>query len=192
VGRENAHVPRDNTPHSPHPLYHRISSSSYHSSWARLSGQPIPSMSISLPPFPEIPPVYHRRVLFVALYSLLLGCVAGVVLTRGLSGPAIHAQSAIWQIIAEPETIAGVSLSIVRHTETKHCLVLVQSGTGLTVASDYNATGLCNTPEETEEWKRQRLAFEAELQRSEPDSTASDWRWGPSSVQTTKQPGVPK
>jgi hypothetical protein len=107
---------------------------------------------------------------------------------------AVHAQSSTWEVIAQPETVANVTISVIRHTVTHHCLVVVQSGSSLALHQDAGLGGLCDTSEEYEERK-------SKWEHVVVDDIPAPFRMfdervqssaQPSAGQTTKQPGVPR
>jgi hypothetical protein len=130
--------------------------------------------------------------------SLLWACVFAVLLVavvRFSPVAPVTAQSSTWEVIAQPEAVAGVTLSIIRHAVTKDCLLIVQSGTGLSVVQGYGGSGSCDTPEEYAARKRAwedvsgwSFGDAPGYLRMAPDNVSSQ----PSVGQTTKQPGVPR
>lgn len=118
----------------------------------------------------------------------IIGVSIGVGLAMGLVWlpPApVHAQSSTWEVIAPPEFVGGVTLSIVRHIATKHCFVVANSGSSLSMSMDYGTSGLCDTAEEAIERKTKWERFVAEELLM--DGSLLDQ---PSAPQTTKQPVV--
>lgn len=129
------------------------------------------------------------------LAGLAVGGFLAAVLTVGyLRVPAVHAQSSTWEVIAQPDQVAGVSLSLVRHAATRQCLLIVQSGGGVSATIQSNIDGLCDTPEEYEQrkWKWENLAVDDIPESFRMFDEAVQSSAQPSAPQTTKQPGVPR
>lgn len=140
-------------------------------------------------------PVYALGVLVG-----VLGLSAHVVV--GTLRSVLHAQSApsfTWEVIAQPEQVANVDLSIIRHVSTGKCLVIVQSAVGVSAFTEYSGDGLCDTPEEYAERKRKwedidkwSIGVDPAWRMNDEAVVIGGRLLVPSTGQTTKQPGVPK
>jgi hypothetical protein len=115
--------------------------------------------------------------------GVLMGILVGVTWTLHLSAPSVQAQSATWEVVAEPESVGGVGLTIVRHVSTRSCY-LVAKGEGVSVQPV--SPELCGDPSMWEAiGSGGRFIVGTEPDPSEVPSSQ------PSSGQTSKQPGVP-
>jgi hypothetical protein len=125
-----------------------------------------------------------RFVAFVLVF------IAGTMLpfmTGDLPAAAVRAQSSTWEVIGEPEAVAGVKLAIVRHVTTQGCYLLAHAeGVSIQPVSRV----LCGGQDEWEsivgEGERLRM-HDGIIVGSELPSQPSA-----GSSQTTKQPGVPR
>jgi hypothetical protein len=123
--------------------------------------------------------------------GLVIGIANGVIWTLHLSTPSLHAQSAIWEVIAQPEPVGGAMLAIVRHAATKQCYLIAQSE-GLAVLPVSGT--LCGDP--ASKWESLIIGDIDPSQSLKDDEPRSYWRMTdpssqPSAGQTSKQPGVP-
>lgn len=126
--------------------------------------------------------------------ALLIAVTIGTMVPFLAGARPVHAQSSTWDVIAQPEIVANVTISVIRHTVTRHCLVVVQSGSALALHQDAGLDGLCDTPEEYEQrkskWEEIVVGDIPASFRMFDELVQSSAQ--PSAGQTTKQPGVPR